>query len=201
MKFTLEPLPFAEDALEPYISQRTVNVHYNKHHKGYLAKLDRELANDKRRTMTLEGIIRTSDGSVFNNAAQVWNHNFYWQSIKPGGSRKPAAGPFFKQIKADFTSVDALGKKLCAAAAGEFGSGWGWLVFDEKTAALRVISTDDAENPLRSACIPLLTVDVWEHAYYLDYQNEREDYLNAVIAHLLNWDFAAGNFARCKRAA
>lgn len=201
MKFTLEPLPFAESALEPYITQRTVNIHYNKHHKGYLAKLDKELANDKRRTMTLEGIIRTSDGSVFNNAAQVWNHSFYWQSIKPGGCKKPASGQFFKQIKADFGSVEGLGNKLCAEAAGEFGSGWGWLVFDEGTASLRVISTDDAENPLRSSCIPLLTVDVWEHAYYLDYQNEREKYLDAVIANLVNWEFAAGNFARCKHAA
>jgi superoxide dismutase, Fe-Mn family len=201
MKFTLEPLPFAENALEPHISQRTVNIHYNKHHKGYLAKLDKELANDKRRSMTLEGIIRASEGSVFNNAAQVWNHSFYWQSINPGGSEKPASGLLSKQIEADFGSVNALAKELCAVAAGEFGSGWGWLVFDESSASLRVISTDDADNPLQSSCIPMLAVDVWEHAYYLDYQNERKTYLNAVIANLLNWDFAAANFARCKRAA
>jgi Fe-Mn family superoxide dismutase len=197
MKFTLAPLPFAEDALEPHISQRTVNIHYHKHHKGYLSKLDKALVNDHRRTMTLEGIIRSADGPVFNSAAQVWNHSFYWQSIKPGGNKKPGTGPFFEQVIADFGSFDALQKQLGAVAAGEFGSGWGWLVYDDVTTSLQVISTTDAENPLLSACTPLLTVDVWEHAYYLDYQNEREKYLDAAIKHLINWDFAAQNFQQC----
>ncbi|HEY6131454.1 MAG TPA: superoxide dismutase [Halioglobus sp.] len=200
MDFTLKPLPFAEDALEPHISRRTVDFHYNKHHKGYMAKLDKALVNDKRRSWTLEEIIQSSEGNeqnIFNNAAQVWNHNFYWKSIEPGGNKRPVAGTFFTQIKADFGSLEELEKKLCAVSAGEFGSGWGWLVFNNDATALQVISTTDAENPLPGEHVPLLTIDVWEHAYYLDYQNEREKYLNAVISHLINWDFAAANFTQC----
>ena len=197
MNFTLKPLPFAEDALEPYISRRTVSIHYRKHHKGYMTKLDKALAKDKRRSMTLEEIIRSSEGDIFNFAAQVWNHNFYWQSIAPGSSGKPGPGPFLTQIRSDFGSLDTLQRQLRAVAAGEFGSGWGWLVFDTKAAALQVISTTDAVNPLSTDYVPLLTIDVWEHAYYLDYQSEREKYLDAVIAHLINWDFAAQNFAGC----
>ena len=197
MNFTLKPLPFPEDALEPHISRRTVDLHYNKHHKGYMSKLDKALANDKRRSWTLEEIIQSSEGNVFNNAAQVWNHNFYWKSIEPGGHKKPGAGTLLTQIKADFGSLDALEGKLCAVSAGEFGSGWGWLVFDNDSGSLQVINTNDAENPLGDEYVPLLTIDVWEHAYYLDYQNEREKYLDAVISELINWDFAAANFANC----
>jgi Fe-Mn family superoxide dismutase len=194
MEFKLKPLPFAEDALEPYISQRTVSIHYHKHHRGYMDKLDKALAKDKRRSSTLEEIVCSSDADVFNNAAQVWNHSFYWQSIAPGGKRKPATGPLLKQIKADFGSFDALTEQLGAAASGQFGTGWGWLIFDHETASLQVMSTGDAENPLTDGLVPLLTIDVWEHAYYLDYQNERDKYLDAVIAHLINWDFASENF-------
>jgi Fe-Mn family superoxide dismutase len=198
MKFTLEPLPFEEDALEPHIGRRTVNIHYNKHHKGYLTKLDKALQDDKRRDMSLEQIVRNSEGHVFNCAAQVWNHSFYWQSIAPGGNSEPEDGPLRQQIDADFGSLANLQDELKTVAAGEFGSGWGWLVFDADKKKLRVVSTTDAENPLPDKRVPLLTVDVWEHAYYLDYQNERERYLDAVIKHLVNWEFVAGNFASIK---
>lgn len=193
MDFTLEPLPFAEDALEPHIGSRTVNIHYHKHHKGYLDKLDKALENDERRAMTLEQIIRTSQGHIFNCAAQVWNHSFYWKSIAPGSSTEPG-GSLRDQIERDFGSVAALKKELHAVAAGAFGSGWGWLVFDRDKNNLQVMSTSDAGNPLSDSCIPLLTIDVWEHAYYLDYQNDRGKYLQAVLDHLINWEFAEDNF-------
>lgn len=197
MNFKLEPLPFAEDALEPHISQRTVSLHYHKHHQGYMDKLDKALAKDKRRKLPLEEIVRSSEGDVFNNAAQVWNHSFYWKSIEPGSKAKPAAGPLLTQINADFGSVAALKKELQTVSAGQFGTGWGWLLFDNQTETLQVTSTDDADNPLTEQRVPLLTLDVWEHAYYLDYQNERGKYLEAVIANLINWDFAAANFEKC----
>jgi Fe-Mn family superoxide dismutase len=198
MNFTLEPLPFAEDALEPHISKRTVGLHYHKHHQGYMNKLEKALANDSRREMALEDIVRSSDGDVFNNAAQVWNHNFYWKSIAPGSSKYSGDGPLLKQVNADFGSLDGLRKELRGVAAGEFGSGWAWLVLEGDKSSLRVISTTDAENPLPAERIPLLTIDVWEHAYYLDYQNEREKYLDAVIDHLLNWEFAERNYSMCR---
>jgi Fe-Mn family superoxide dismutase len=195
MKFIVDPLPFAEDALAPHISERTVNIHYNKHHKGYMTKLDKALENDERRDMTLEQIVRSSDGHVFNCAAQVWNHSFYWQSIAPHKGVELDDGPLLAQVRTDFGSLDALKKELKAVAAGEFGSGWGWLVFDRTTNELAVVSTTDAENPLPAGRLPLLTLDVWEHAYYLDYQNERGKYLDAMIDHLINWQFAVDNFA------
>jgi Fe-Mn family superoxide dismutase len=194
MNFELNPLPFAEDALEPYISQRTVGIHYHKHHQGYLDKLDTLLASDNRRTLTLEAIVRSSEGEVYNNAAQVWNHSFYWKSIEPRGKSKPARGPLLEQIKANFGSLGALNTQLKAVAASQFGTGWAWLVFDNVTSSLQVTNTGDAENPLTGNCVPLLTIDVWEHAYYLDYQSERGRYLDAFISHLINWEFANDNF-------
>ena len=194
MDFTLEPLPFAEDALEPHISQRTVEFHYHKHHKGYMTKLDKALENDERRAMSLEQIMRTSQGGIFNNAAQVWNHSFYWQSIAPSSSTEPSAGALRDQIERDFGSVAALKKELHTVAAGAFGSGWAWLVFDRDKKCLQVISISGAENPLSDTCLPLLTIDVWEHAYYLDYQNDRGAYLDAVLDKLINWEFAEANF-------
>ena len=194
MEFTLEPLPFAEDALEPHIGKRTVGIHYHKHHQGYLTKLDKALENDERRAMPLEEIIRTSQGHVFNCAAQVWNHSFYWKSIAPCASKEPVPGPLRQQIENDFGSMEALKKELRKVAAGTFGSGWGWLVYDRDKNKLQVISTSNAGNPLSENCTPLLTIDVWEHAYYLDYQNARGKYLDAVIEELINWDFAVDNF-------
>jgi len=194
MEFEVPKLPYAKDALAPHISQRTVEIHYEKHHKGYMKKLDAALdAGDKRRDATLEDIVRSSDGKVFNCAAQVWNHSFYWNSLSP---KATAPGKdLMTAIDKSFGSFDALKKELKSVAAGEFGSGWGWLIRRNSTGELAVTSTTDAENPLPSDITPLLTIDVWEHAYYLDYQNERGRYLDALIEHLLNWDFASSNLA------
>jgi Fe-Mn family superoxide dismutase len=195
MKFTVDPLPFAQDALEPHISARTVDIHYNKHHKGYMTKLDKALGKDARRDKTLEDIIRSSDGHVFNCAAQVWNHTFYWSSLVPKNTAKQPEGSLRKQIEKDFGTLDSLEEELKSVAAGEFGSGWGWLVFNDQKDKLQVISTTDAETPITEGLLPLLTLDVWEHAYYLDYQNERGKYLDAIIGNLINWEFAEKNFA------
>ncbi len=195
MKFEVPSLPYAKDALAPHISARTVEIHYEKHHKGYMKKLDAALASDdKRRAASLEELVRTSDGKVFNCAAQVWNHSFYWNSLSP--EPKSPSSELMGAIEKSFGSFDALKSELKSVAAGEFGSGWGWLVRVNSTGELAVTSTTDAENPLPDNITPLLTLDVWEHAYYLDYQNERGRYLDALIEHLLDWGFASANFAK-----
>jgi len=193
MKFELPPLPYDKSALEPYISARTLDFHYEKHHRGYLEKLRKEIGDTPKAELSLVEIIRSSDGSVFNNAAQVWNHTFYWQSMMPGGGGK-ATGDLLAAIERDFGSQGEFARQLAEAAIGEFGSGWAWLVMAGRGGKLKVIKSDDAENPLKTGDIPLLTVDVWEHAYYLDYQHERPKYVGAFINHLLNWDFAANNY-------
>lgn len=195
MNFKLEPMPYAQDALEPHISARTISYHYNKHHQGYLTKLDDALPKgDARRDQSLEEIIKSSEGRVFNCAAQVWNHSFYWQSLDPTG-KTSASKDLAAQIAKDFGSLDKLKSQLKAVSAGEFGSGWGWLVWSEAAGKLEVISTTDAENPMTEGLTPLLTLDVWEHAYYLDYQNDRAAYLGNLVNQLLNWEFASRNFA------
>ncbi len=195
MKFDMTPLPYAANALEPHISERTVLIHYEKHHQGYLKKLDAALpAGDARREWSLERIIAESEGKVFNCAAQVWNHDFYWRSLDPSGQTKPSDA-LRAQINSDFDSQLLLQKQLKSAAAGEFGSGWAWLAWDPAESKLKVNSTTDAENPLLEKLTPLLTIDVWEHAYYLDYQNLRGSYLEAVVDNALNWNFASENFA------
>ena len=197
MKFEVPNLPYAKDALAPHISERTVEIHYEKHHKGYMKKLDAALeAGDERRDASLEDLVRSSQGKVFNCAAQVWNHSFYWNSLSP--DPKTPSKELMGAIQNSFASFDALKSELKSVAAGEFGSGWGWLICHNKTGELAVTSTTDAENPLPDNITPLLTLDVWEHAYYLDYQNERGRYLDALIEHLLNWEFASANFARAK---
>jgi len=194
MKFEVPSLPYAKDALAPHISERTVEIHYEKHHKGYMKKLDAALdATDAQRNATLEEIVKNSSGKVFNCAAQVWNHSFYWNSLSPKATQP--SNELMAAIEASFDSFDALKTELKSVAAGEFGSGWGWLIRQNSTGKLAVTSTTDAENPLPDDITPLLTIDVWEHAYYLDYQNERGRYLDALIEHLLNWDFASQNFS------
>lgn len=196
MNFTLEPMPYEQDALEPHISARTISYHYNKHHQGYLTKLDAALPKgDERREQSLEEIIKSSEGGIFNCAAQVWNHTFYWQSLDPTG-KTSASKELATQIDADFGTVDELKSQLSSIAAGQFGSGWGWLVWNDAASKLQVISTTDAENPMTEGLIPLLTLDVWEHAYYLDYQNDRGAYLGNLVDQLLNWEFASRNFAK-----
>ncbi len=191
----LPPFPYADNALDPTISVKTISFHYGKHHKGYVDNLNKLIADTEFADMTLENIITRTAGKVdktaiFNNAAQTWNHTFYWRSLKPKGGGEPPAA-LKKKIEATFGTMDACRKEWSAAAVSQFGSGWAWLVMDGN--ALKVVKTANADSPLTKGMKPLLTIDVWEHAYYLDYQNRRADYVNAVLDKLINWDFAAEN--------
>jgi Fe-Mn family superoxide dismutase len=191
----LPPLPYADDALDPVISSRTLGFHYGKHHKAYVDNLNKLIAGSELEGRTLEDIIKASAGQadkagIFNNAAQVWNHTFYWQSLRPKGGGEPPAALKAK-IEAAFGGVEQLKQELLTAATTQFGSGWAWLV--KEGDALKVVKTPNAELPMTKGQTALLTIDVWEHAYYLDYQNLRADYVNAVLAKLINWEFAAAN--------
>ncbi len=191
----LPPLPYAENALDPVISARTLEFHYGKHHKAYVDNLNKLLVGTELAALPLEQVIAQSEGKtgmagIFNNAAQVWNHTFYWKSLRPAGGGEPPA--MLKQlIDASFGGLDACKKELSTAATTQFGSGWAWLVLE--AGKLKVVKTGNAETPLTKGVKPLLTIDVWEHAYYLDYQNRRPDYANAVLDKLINWGFAAEN--------
>lgn len=203
MQIVLPQLPYAYDALEPHISRTTLEVHHDKHHRAYVEKA-KALAKEVRLAdQPLEAIIRQTVGhdshrALFNNAAQAWNHAFYWRSLRPGGGGHPN-GEIAERIKADFGDHKRLLDKLADAAMGQFGSGWAWLVLDGDT--LKITQTANADTPLAHGQTPLLTIDVWEHAYYLDYQNRRADYAGAVIKHLINWDFANRNLSRRGTAA
>jgi superoxide dismutase, Fe-Mn family len=191
--FALPALPYPQDALEPYISAKTMGFHYGKHHQTYVDNLNKLVAGTPLATQSLENIIQGMAGvadkiPVFNNAAQVWNHTFFWKSMKPGGGGQPT-GPLLKQIKKSFGSFEEFGSAFVAAAVGQFGSGWVWLVQDGDK--LAIVKTSNADTPLAQGQTALLTCDVWEHAYYLDYQNRRKDFVEAFLAHLANWDFAA----------
>lgn len=191
----LPPLPFKENALEPYISARTLGFHHGKHHAGYVQKTNDFIKGTKYQNLPLKEIIQSSAGKpaekgIFNNAAQVFNHDFYWQSLRPGGGGSPS-GRLLERIQADFGGLDKFRQAFGQAAAGQFGSGWAWLV--EKQGRLAVIKTANADTPVAHGLKPLITLDVWEHAYYLDYQNRRTDYIAAFLDHLANWDFAAKN--------
>ena len=195
--FTLPPLPYADTALEPLISANTLSYHYAKHHKTYVDNLNKLVEGKDLANMSLEEIIQASAGKadmagVFNNAAQVWNHTFYWNSLKPNGGGKPT-GAIADAIDKDLGGYDKFKADLSAAAVTQFGSGWAWLVSDAGT--LKIVKTGNAEVPLTKGQKPLLTIDVWEHAYYLDYQNLRAKYVETLIDKLLNWDFANQNFA------
>jgi len=190
--FTLPPLPWDEAALDPVISARTMQFHYGKHHKAYVDKLNELVAGTRYAEMPLERVVMESakseaDKKIFNNAAQAWNHTFFWNALKPGGGGKPS-GETASAIDAAFGSHDDFKKKFAEAAVNQFGSGWAWLVF--KDGKLAITSTSNAGTPIAEGTAPLLTIDVWEHAYYLDYQNKRPDFANAVIDKLVNWDFA-----------
>ena len=191
----LAPLPYAEDALDPVISARTLSFHYGKHHKGYVENLNKLVAGTELAGLTLDKIITKTAGNVektaiFNNAAQAWNHAFYWRSLSAKGGGEPPAA-LKQKIEAAFETLDACKKELATAATTQFGSGWAWLVLDGDT--LKVVKTGNADSPLTKGLKPLLTIDVWEHAYYLDYQNRRADYVNAVLDKLINWSFAEDN--------
>ncbi|MBI5548616.1 MAG: superoxide dismutase [Deltaproteobacteria bacterium] len=194
---TLPPLPYAKDALAPAISANTLSFHYGKHHQAYVDKTRELVAGTDLATKPLEDIVRAAATdparvTLFNNAAQAWNHGFYWKSLAPSGGGAPT-GALLDKVKRDFGSVDDLKKQLVEAAVSQFGSGWAWLVLDADK--LKVIKTANAETPLVKSLKPLLTVDVWEHAYYLDYQNRRKDHVQAVVDKLLHWGFAATNLA------
>jgi superoxide dismutase, Fe-Mn family len=192
---SLPPLPYPQNALDPVISANTLGFHYGKHHKTYVDTLNKLIAGTEFADMPLEQIVKATSGksdqsAIFNNAAQAWNHTFYWRSMKPhGGGEPPAAVK--RLLESSFGSVEACKKELATAAVGQFGSGWAWLVHDG--GKLKIVKTGNAETPLTGGSKPLLTLDVWEHAYYLDYQNRRVDYVNAVLEKLLNWEFAAEN--------
>lgn len=197
MAFELPPLPYAQDALEPYISANTLSFHHGKHHNAYVNNLNNLIKDTELANKSLEEIVKaTADdpakAGVFNNAAQVWNHSFYWKCMKPGGGGTPT-GSLADKIKADFGSFEQCKTELSNAAATQFGSGWAWLVLDNGT--LKVVKTLNAENPITKGQTPLLTIDVWEHAYYLDYQNLRPKYIETFFNSLVNWDFVAENLA------
>jgi superoxide dismutase, Fe-Mn family len=190
MQFTLPELPFAKDALVPYISAETIEYHYGKHHKAYVDKLNKLIVDTEYVGKTLEEIIKTAKGPIFNNAAQVWNHTFYWNCLKHKGSGEPK-GQLAAAIEKQFGSFAQFKEQFTKAASELFGSGWTWLVKNEK-GALEIVTTGNAGNPLTAKQKPLLTCDVWEHAYYIDYRNARPKYLEAFW-NIINWDFVGKN--------
>jgi len=199
MRFKLPPLPYDEDALEPYISADTMVVHHGKHHRAYINKLNQLIDGTEFGNVELIDIIRAihdapGQRALFNNAAQSWNHEFFWNSMKPDGGGAPLDSALATQMTEAFGEIDDFREAFVAAATGQFGSGWVWLVADPH-GSLSIEATSNAETPLMGDLVPLLTCDVWEHAYYLDYKNRRADFVNAYLDHLVNWDFAAENLA------
>lgn len=203
MSFELPGLPYKLDALEPHVSARTLEFHYGKHHKGYIDKLNKAIEGTGYAGKPLEDIVQESakagDKKVFNNAAQSWNHTFLWNSMSPKGGGKPD-GDLKNLIEDAFDDMDTFRKRFKDAATGQFGSGWTWLV-QGKDGSLDIMSTANADTPLTGESTPLMTLDVWEHAYYLDYQNDRGAYVDTFLDHLVNWEFAAGNLERKRKAA
>ncbi len=190
MAFTLPELPYAKDSLAPHISAETLDFHHGKHHNAYLTKLNELVAADASlASKSLEDLVRTASGALFNQAAQVWNHTFYWHSMKPGGGGEPSGALYAEGIQRTFGSFSTFREKFSAAAVGQFGSGWAWLV-KNGSGALEIVQTSNAGCPLTEGKSPLLTCDVWEHAYYIDYRNARPKYVEAWW-NLVNWDHAA----------
>jgi Fe-Mn family superoxide dismutase len=191
----LPPLPYAENALEPIITAKTMSFHYGKHHKAYVDNLNKLIAGTEYAALSLEKIITSTAGkpekaAIFNNAAQNWNHTFFWKSMSPKGGGEPPVA-LKSKIETAFGSVDACKKELASTAVSQFGSGWAWLVFEGDK--LKVVKTANADIPMTKGLKPVLVIDVWEHAYYLDYQNRRADYVNAMLDKLINWEFALQN--------
>jgi Fe-Mn family superoxide dismutase len=193
MAFTLPSLPYDKNALAPHISAETLEYHHGKHHQAYVTNLNKLLEGKPEASKTLEEIIKSSEGPVFNNAAQVWNHTFYWQSMKPNGGGAPT-GDLLAAITRDFGSVEKLTEEMTNAAVTQFGSGWAWLV--ENGGKLSVTKTGNADLPLKHGHKALLTIDVWEHAYYIDYRNARPKYVETFFKSLANWDFALANLKK-----
>ena len=193
MAFSLPPLPYEKNALAPHISAETLEFHYGKHHQAYVTNLNKLLEGKPEASKSLEDIIMSSDGGVFNNAAQIWNHTFYWHSMKPNGGGQPT-GDLLAAINRDFGSFDKLKEEFTAAATTQFGSGWAWLVLDN--GKLAVTKTGNADLPMKHGQKALLTIDVWEHAYYIDFRNLRPKYIETFLNHLVNWDFALENLKK-----
>jgi len=192
MAFTLPPLPYEMNALEPHISKETLEYHYGKHHQTYVTNLNNLIAGTEFESASLEEIVRKSSGGLFNNAAQVWNHTFYWNCLAPNAGGQPE-GALAEAINAKWGSFDAFKEEFNKQAAGNFGSGWTWLV-KKGDGSVDIVNTSNAATPLTTSDIPLLTCDVWEHAYYIDYRNARPKYLESFWS-LVNWKFVAENFA------
>jgi Fe-Mn family superoxide dismutase len=190
MAFELPPLPYADDALAPHISAETLAYHHGKHHRTYVDNLNKLAAGTEWETQTLEEVIRTAEGGLFNNAAQVWNHTFYWSCLSPSGGGEPTP-PLATRINLSFGNFSSFREQFTTAAATHFGSGWAWLV-SEPSGRLAIATTGNADNPVRKGSTPLLTCDVWEHAYYIDYRNARAEYLEHFWE-VVNWDFVVAN--------
>ena len=198
LPLNLAPLPYALDALEPVISGRTLRFHHDRHHRTYVETLSKLIVGTEFADLSLDQVVTATAGrpdlmSIFNNAAQAWNHGFYWNCLKPKGGGEPTL-TLRKKMEATFGGVEACKKELANSAMTQFGSGWAWLVLEGNV--LKVTKTGNANDPLAQGQTPLLTIDVWEHAYYLDYQNKRADHVNAVIDKLINWEFAAENLEK-----
>ena len=192
MEHQLPALPYAMDALSPHISKETLEFHYGKHHQTYVTNLNNLIKGSEFENASLEEIVKKSSGGVFNNAAQIWNHTFYWNSLSPNGGGQPS-GALASAITAKWGSFDAFKEAFTKSAVGNFGSSWTWLV-KKSDGSLDIVNTSNAATPLTTGDKPLLTCDLWEHAYYIDYRNRRPDYMGAFWS-LVNWDFAAKNFA------
>jgi Fe-Mn family superoxide dismutase len=201
MAFELPPLPYAKNALEPHMSARTLDFHHDKHQRAYVTALNNLVENTTLARLSLEEIVRKTatdetKQSIFNNAAQSWNHNFFWHSMKPHGGGKPS-GQVLAAIDQAFQGFDQFREEFAKAAEGQFGSGWAWLILDGRK--IKVIKTANADSPIAHRQTPLLACDVWEHAYYLDYQNRRPDFVRDFLDYLINWEFVAQNLERHTR--
>ena len=200
MPVPLDPLPYALDALEPFISAEALAIHHGRHHRGYVERLNAAIAGTELDSAPLERIVRHAARGrttqrrlvIFNNAAQAWNHDFFWKSLRPSGGTPGA--DMAERIKRDFGTHEAFASAFKASAAGHFGSGWAWLVLER--GLLRIVTTQNADTPIAHGRVPLLVIDVWEHAYYLDHNERRAAYVEGVVDHLLDWDFAARNLQR-----
>jgi Fe-Mn family superoxide dismutase len=196
-KVELPPLPYSKDALAPHVSAETLDFHYDKHHRAYVDNTNKLIAGTAMEGKSLEEIIMNSEGGLFNNSAQVWNHTFYWHSMAPKGGGKPKDGSKLAElVKRDIGDVDKLKQQLKEAATTQFGSGWAWLVIDG--GKLKVTKTANADLPMRSKQTALLNCDVWEHAYYIDYRNARPKYVETFLERLINWEFAERNLANVR---
>jgi Fe-Mn family superoxide dismutase len=191
MKIELQALPYSYAALEPHLGAATLETHHDKHHRAYVDKTNELIAGTPHEGKSLREIVLASEGRLFDNAAQAWNHDFYWRSMSPEGGGEPSSS-LRDRLRREFGSVDAFKRELAEAANTHFGSGWAWFV-QSRAGELRVTATHDADNPLVHGDTPLVTIDVWEHAYYLDYRNQRAKYVTAYVDHLIDWEFVERN--------